>query len=164
MTVENLRVVFDCMIFLQAAMSMNSPSFKLFDHLDDDAFKIFVSQDVLDEVKDVFARPSIRLKNPYFTDESAETLLNRVLRKAEIVENIPREFEFLRDSKDEKYINLAIVSKADYIVSRDRDLLDLMTGFDDKSKAFRQRFRRLKIVDPVEFLEILAAKHLPLEP
>ncbi len=53
---------------------------------------------------------------------------------------------------DECYINLAIEAKADYLVSRDRDLLDLMTGHTDVCKDFRRRFRQLKIVEPIEFL------------
>ena len=71
---------------------------------------------------------------------------------------MPKIFSYSRDPKDEKYVNLAFEAKADYIVSRDNDLLDLMTGFDDDSKEFRQRFRRLKIVTPVEFLRIVQKK------
>jgi hypothetical protein len=41
------------------------------------------------------------------------------------------------------------------LVSRDRDMLDLMTGYGIDSKAFRQRFRPLKVVDPEGFLRIL---------
>lgn len=66
-----------------------------------------------------------------------------------------RRFDFERDPKDEIIINLAIEAEADYIVSRDKDLLDLMTGYTDECKDFRRRFRRLKIVEPVEFLTII---------
>ena len=52
------------------------------------------------------------------------------------------------------YINFAVEAKADYIVSRDNDLLDLMTGHTKECKEFRQRFRLLKVVDPLEFLKI----------
>jgi len=75
---------------------------------------------------------------------------------------IPKHFTLSRDPKDEKYINLAVEARAHYIVSRDYDLLELMTDFDAESKAFRQKFRRLKVVEPVEFLRILAGKDLPL--
>lgn len=161
MTKENLRVVFDCMIFLQAAMSEKSISFKLFKYLDENAFSLFISEEVLEEVNEVLRRPLIRVKNPRITDESVEALLNRTRHKAEKLDKIPREFEYPHDSKDEKYINLAIASKANYLVSQDNDLLDLMSGFDDKSKEFRQRFRRLKIILPVEFLNLLTAEDLP---
>ena len=52
----------------------------------------------------------------------------------------------------DKYINLAVEVGANYIVSRDRDLLDLMTGYSEECKEFRRRFRPLKIVEPISFL------------
>ena len=42
---------------------------------------------------------------------------------------------------------------ADYLVSRDKDLLDLMTGTELESKQFRQRFRFLNIVDPFGLIQ-----------
>ncbi len=143
--------------FLQAVISEKSLAFKLFEYLDEDAFSLFVSDEVMQEITEVLGRPSIRSKNPHITDELVEALLDRVVHKSKKLDNPPRAFEYSRDSKDEKYINLAIVSKADYIISRDKDFLDLMSGFDDKSKEFRQRFRRLRIVEPVGFLNILSA-------
>ncbi len=57
-------------------------------------------------------------------------------------------------TKDEKYINLAAAAGAAYIISRDANLLDLMTSFNDESKNFRQKFRPLKVIEPLEFLKI----------
>jgi predicted nucleic acid-binding protein len=56
---------------------------------------------------------------------------------------------------DEPYINLAVEAEADYIISRDKDLLDLMTGYTEECKDFRRRFRPLKVIAPVEFLKEL---------
>jgi predicted nucleic acid-binding protein len=55
-------------------------------------------------------------------------------------------------------VNLAVVTEADYIVTRDKDLIDLMTGFDFESKQFRQKFRPLKVVQPIDFLRIVEEK------
>jgi hypothetical protein len=33
-----------------------------------------------------------------------------------------------------------------------------MTGFNDDSKEFRQKFRPLKVVEPIEFLKIVEEK------
>ena len=41
-------------------------------------------------------------------------------------------------------------------MSRDKDLLSLMTGHATVCKEFRQKTRPLKVVDPVGFLEALA--------
>ncbi len=61
----------------------------------------------------------------------------------------------LQATANESYINLAVAAGADYIVSRDNDLLDLMTGHTTECKEFRQRFRPLKVIDPVSFLKTL---------
>lgn len=161
---EKLRIVFDCMIFLQAVLSKKSIAFKLFEYLDENSFTLFFSQEILDEIVDVLHRPLLRAKYSQITDEVVETFLSRVLKKAVFVKAVPTKFKYSRDPKDEKYINLAIEIQADYIVSRDRDLLDLMTDVSVEGKEFRQKLRPLKIVEPIEFLKIPATKDLPLKP
>lgn len=155
---EKLKVVLDCMVFLQVLISDKSIAFKLFEYLEEGIFTLFISAETLEEVRDVLSRPYIILKNPNFTDDFVEKFLNRVIEKSVLLNKIPSHFSYSRDPKDEKYINLAVETKADYIVSRDKDLLDLMTGYDADSKEFRQRFRPLKVIEPIEFLKILQKK------
>jgi predicted nucleic acid-binding protein len=50
------------------------------------------------------------------------------------------------------YINLAIVSNATYLVSRDKDLLDLMTASTDTARQFRSRYPFLRIMTAVGFI------------
>ncbi len=161
---ENLRIVFDCMGFLQALISKQSIAFRLFEYLDENAFTLFVSNEILDEMNDVLNRPYIRAKNSQITDESVGSFFERVLKKAVLLKKVPVYFELTRDPKDEKYVNLAVEAKADYIVTRDKDLLDLMTGIDIESKEFRQRFRPLRIVEPIEFLKIVQENELSSNP
>jgi predicted nucleic acid-binding protein len=89
------------------------------------------------------------------TAERVDKLIETLKEKAELIKNVPAVFAYSRDPKDEKYINLAAEANADYIVSRDNDLLDLMTGHTDECKDFRRRFRPLKVVDSMEFLQII---------
>lgn len=70
-----------------------------------------------------------------------------------MVRHVPRALRYSRDPEDEPYLNLAIAAKAAFLVSRNRDLLDLMTGHDAESKQFRQRFRFLKVMEPGDFLK-----------
>lgn len=161
---ENLRIVFDCMVFLQALISKESIAFKLFEYLDENAFTLFVSNEILDEINDVLNRPYIRAKNAQITDESVGVFLERVLKKAVLLNKVPAYFQLSRDPKDEKYINLAVEAEADYIITHDKDLLDLMTGIDVRSKEFRQRFRPLRIIEPLEFLRIVREMDLSLKP
>jgi predicted nucleic acid-binding protein len=55
-------------------------------------------------------------------------------------------------------LNLAIEVEADYLVSRDNDLLDLMNWELEEGRAFQQRFHFLKIVTPVEFLKVMESQ------
>jgi putative PIN family toxin of toxin-antitoxin system len=93
-----------------------------------------------------------------------EAFIESVTEIAYLEKQIPKSFYFQRDPKDEMIIDLALFSKTDFIVSRDKDLLDLMTDISIEAKEFRQKSRPLKIVEPIEFLRILEKKDLPLNP
>jgi putative PIN family toxin of toxin-antitoxin system len=147
------RVVFDCMIFLQATASESGPAATLLRLVDRNLLSLFVSREILDEVRDVLSRSKIQEKNPDITSERVDALITRVSEKGAFVDAVPKHFSYARDPRDEKYINLAIEVEADYIVSRDQDLLDLMTGYTEECKDFRRRFRSLKITGPVELLK-----------
>lgn len=147
------RVVIDCMVYLQATLSESGPAAALLRLVDSDALSLFVSAEILEEVRDVLSRPKIREKNPDINDERVDAFINRVSVKTIMVKDVRQHFIYLRDPKDEKYINLAVEAEAEYIVSRDKDLLDLMTGDTDQCKDFRRRFTTLKVIDPVEFLK-----------
>lgn len=159
---EKLRVVFDCMIFLQAAINEDSPAAELFRQVEKNVLRLFVSQEILIEIRDVLKRPKILSGNPHLTDEYIKLFIGKALSKAVFVKDIPSRFNYPRDPKDEKYINLAIESDADYLVSRDKDLLDLMTDISIEGKEFRQKSRPLKIVEPIEFLKIIQEKEKKL--
>ena len=67
--------------------------------------------------------------------------------------DVPQVFTYERDPRDEKYINLAIASNAHYLVSRDKDLLDLRKEDLPEGQGFRAQFPSLQILDPVDFLK-----------
>ncbi|HMY74803.1 MAG TPA: hypothetical protein PLQ88_23490 [Blastocatellia bacterium] len=50
---------------------------------------------------------------------------------------------------------MAIEVRADFIVSRDNDLLDLMNWHQEAGREFQKRFRSLRIVTPEEFLRAM---------
>jgi putative PIN family toxin of toxin-antitoxin system len=146
------------MIYLQATISEYGAAAALLRFVDSNALSLFVSSEILDEVRDVLSRSKIRTRNPDITDERVDALLIRVSDKATIIDDVPQHFSYTRDPKDEKYINLAVEAEVDYIVSRDKDLLDLMTGYTDECKDFRRRFRPLKIIEPVELLKAVGSR------
>jgi putative PIN family toxin of toxin-antitoxin system len=145
--------VYDCGVFLQGLLSKASPAVACLELVEQDRVRLVMSEAVLAEIKDVFSRPRLRERNPNLTDEKVENLIDLILERAEFVENVPLHFSYSRDPNDEPYLNLAIETEAVFLVSRDNDLLDLMTDFTDEAKDFRRLYRRIKILNPVEFLE-----------
>ena len=152
-SVAPIKVVFDCMIFLQATANQESPAATALDLLDAGEIKLYASEPILGEVRKVLNRAEVRAALPQITDVRVEALFRRLDKMAIMIKHVPRVFAFLRDPEDEPYLNLAIAARAAFLVSRDRDLLDLMTGHDTESKQFRQRFRSLKIIDPPGLLK-----------
>jgi putative PIN family toxin of toxin-antitoxin system len=147
------RVVFDCNVLLQAAARQKSVAASCLILAEKGLVQLFVSKEVLVEIEDVLNRPEVRAHFSDLSDEIAGAFLKRLRNFSDFVSNVPRTFRYSRDEDDEAYINLAVEVSADFIVSRDRDLLDLMTGHTDDCKEFRQRFRTLKVIEPVDLLK-----------
>ena len=145
------RAVFDCMVFFQATARPTGPEARLFiDYVEDGRLALYVSDEIIEEVRDLLGRPRIRAKNPTITDESVEEFVDRVRQVAERIDPVPALFALARDPDDEPYLNLAIATSADYLVTRDNDMLDLM-----HDAAFRAVYPVLTILDPVALLRTL---------
>lgn len=149
------RVVFDCNVLLQAAAREKSAAAKCLNLAESGLIQLCVSRGVLAEAEDVLNRPKIRAHFPDLSDEIVGAFLKRLQQFSVLVRSVPKKFSYTRDEDDEPYINLAVAAGADFIISRDKDLLDLMTGHTDECKEFRQRFRPLRVVEPAEFLRLI---------
>jgi putative PIN family toxin of toxin-antitoxin system len=145
-------VVFDRMTYLQAAASTAGPAAAALRLLEAGAISLFISEAVLREVRDVLSRPRVRRKNTQLTDESVAGFLQYLSEKAFLVDSIPEQFSYPRDPKDEPYVNLALAAGARFLVTWDKDLLDLMRADLPDGKSFQERFPGLTILDPVAFL------------
>lgn len=152
------RVVFDCNVLLQAAAREKSAAAKCLNLAESGLIQICVSREVLAEAEDVLNRPEIRAHFPDLSDEIVGAFLKRLQKLSALVHPVAKKFSYPRDEDDEPYINLAVEAGADFIISRDRDLLDLMTGHTEECKEFRQRFRPLKVIEPVELLKLIEKK------
>lgn len=156
---EPPRVVFDCMIYLQATANDKGVSGKCLRLFDEDSITLFISEQILNEIKAVLNRPFIREKNPRITDVEVDALFKRLERKAIQIVNVPEEFRYLRDPKDEPYINLALIAHAEYLVTLDKDLLDLIDESKSAAKEFRFKYPFLKILTPMSFLSEIEKTH-----
>ena len=114
--------------------------------------QLFVSPATLTELKEVLSRPRILNLLLHIAPEQTDNFLGDAVAHATNLPAVTEKFRFERDPKDAPYLNLAIAADADYLVTRDRDLLDLMIGYSAECKEFRQRFRKIKIIKPEDFM------------
>ena len=161
MSTVQIGVVLDCMVYLQAAANAKSTAARLLDLLDSEEFTLFVSRETLHEVRETLNDPEVRANLSGITDVQVKILFMRLEKKAILIKQIPKRFEYPRDPKDEPYINLALAADATYIVSRDNDLLDLMKWSTEEGREFQKRFRFLKIVTPEVFLDEIGKRKEP---
>lgn len=152
------RAVFDCMVFLQGAARPASPATACLKLAEDGLIELCLSATILAEVKDVLTRPETQQRFPALTAIEVEEFLAKIGAYALTYVNVPEEFRYARDPKDEPYINLALVARANYLVTRDTDLLDLMNTAIAVGGSFHFKYPFLTILDPVAFLQEMAVR------
>jgi uncharacterized protein len=144
------KAVFDTVSYLQAVTNPNGPAWAALELTDAGRIRLVASEETLREVVDVLSRPNIRKRFPSLTDERLGQFLQVIRLVAEMLVDVPRIVSLERDPKDEPFLNLAITSGAAYLVTRDKDMLDLM-----QDGAFRAAHPGLRIIGPVELLKEL---------
>lgn len=150
--------VFDCVVLVQSLISEAGPAARTLELFEQSKFSIAVSRDILFEIREVLSRSTLRQSYPRLTDERVEQLIEVLLYRGKFFRQIRRHYEYVRDPFDEAYLNLAIEARADFLVTRDNDMLDLMKWEREEAREFQKRFRGLKIVDPVAFLKAIEGK------
>lgn len=117
-----LKIVLDTQIFLRAAINPNSACGRIvFNELSD--YQLYSADQIDAEIKRVLKRPAIRLKFPQINDKRAAQVM-LVAEQAEHVQITTIE-PVCRDPKDDIFLACAKAASADYLVSEDKDLLDL---------------------------------------
>jgi putative PIN family toxin of toxin-antitoxin system len=141
------------MVFFQAASRPAGPAARLLvEFIEAGHVTLFVSDPIFAEFGDVLGRAHIRAKNPTITDEVVEDFTRRIKDVAEQLDAVPALYSLARDPDDEPYLNLALAADADYLVTWDKDLLDLM-----QDEGFRTRYPQLTILTPVALLQVLTS-------
>ncbi|MFN0278528.1 MAG: putative toxin-antitoxin system toxin component, PIN family [Pyrinomonadaceae bacterium] len=159
---SQISAVFDCNVFIQSLLNPNGGAADCLELERNRVIVLFVSTETINEFRDVIFRPHLSTLLPDLSVSQIESLIEDILTFSNL--RRPKStYKFDRDPKDAKYIDLAIESRAEYLITRDNDLLGLMTDYTVEAKEFRQRFRNLKIVDPDEFLRIIRKMELSVE-
>lgn len=111
-----------------------------------------ISADVLSEVRSILTRVDVQKKFPGLTPNLVSKFLMRIAEVGVFVSPVPLVIVFERDHKDEPYLNLARASSAAYLITRDRDMLDLMVDRSSEGQSVRNTLPGLRFLDPVSFL------------
>ena len=124
------------------------------------AIQLFISGAILEEVAEVLERPRLRIRSPRLTFERIDRFLDRLRHFATLVKEVPKVVRLSRDPDDEVYLDLAIAAGAEYIVTRDHDLLDLTRA---KQRTDIGLPDGLRIVTPEELLTIVRDQRLSVD-
>ena len=133
---NDLRVVLDTNVVVSAMLLPGSVPRRALDKGLDQG-SILISIPVLLEIAEVLTREKF---DRYLTESERLRFLVALLKETELIE-IREQIDVCRDPKDNKFLELAICGKADFIITGDDDLLDL------------DPFRGLRIITPRDFLE-----------
>jgi putative PIN family toxin of toxin-antitoxin system len=156
----SVRAVYDCMIFLQAASNPQRvhSTFRL---VQSGEVTLFVSAEILAEIRDVLTRPKHTQKFPALNAENVSRFLFELVNTSTLIDQVPDAFIVSRDPKDSKYVNLAIAASAQFLVSWDPHLLALMNEQTFEGSQFRRQYPSLQILDPVRFIQMVAPTSSP---
>lgn len=115
-----MRVIIDTNIPISAAVADGKPE-KVINFIISHAdYDWIVSQEILDEYREVLQRKKLKLRDT----KKAEwlTLIENSTKLIEVNVNV----DFTRDPKDAKFIALARVSEADFLITGDRDFEEMI--------------------------------------
>ena len=117
-----LRVVFDTVVFVRCLINPYSWWGKII-FQESDNYRLFVSKPVLEEIFEVLNRPELTSLFQTIKGLDKKKIIE-IISQAEVIEiqDVPK---VSRDEKDDIFLQTAKVASADFLVSADRDLLDL---------------------------------------
>jgi putative PIN family toxin of toxin-antitoxin system len=149
--IASTRVVFDCNTLLQGLASPRGPAGRCVQLAIDGRIGLFISPVILEELREVTARPRVIAKL-HLDTARVEEFIALIEASATILDGFPEPFVYQRDPDDAHYVNLAHAAGARLIVTRDNDLLDLMDLSKPEAIEFQKFYPALRIVNPVAFL------------
>jgi putative PIN family toxin of toxin-antitoxin system len=117
-----MRVVVDTVVFVRALINPKGRWGRLLFELCD-RYDIILSPQIVEEILTVLYRSELRKKVPQI-DEIAIGRVLALFERADVVEQT-EQLRVCRDPKDDKFFECAKAGAAGYIISEDRDILDV---------------------------------------
>jgi uncharacterized protein len=114
------RVILDTNVLISRLLLVDSTASRAVRRLLDRSQPL-VSEDTLTELADTLSRPKF---DPYVSREDRQRFFELYARVAEWV-TVTTTIRLCRDPKDDKFLELAVDGKADWIVTGDKDLVEL---------------------------------------
>jgi len=134
-----MKTVLDANVIVSAAVWGGNPR-KIIKRVADGLDKLFIAEYIIDELEDVLRRPIFGLSS-----EEAELRIAEIERLGKKVAASPerRVTGVCRDPDDDIYLECAVSAGADYLITGDRDLLDI------------KEYGGVKIVNARDYLDIV---------
>lgn len=134
------KVVFDTVVFVRSLINpygrWGELIFKYYDR-----YLVFVSQPIVEEYLEVLHRPELTGKFRTLSNLDLEKIID-IIKHAPMVK-VPTISSASRDPKDNKFLATSCAASADYLISEDKDLLDI------------KEYQGVKIITTLDFLHIL---------
>ena len=135
------RVVLDSVVAVSAFLTTGLTAELVL--LCEEKVDLYTTEKILQEIRHVLlAKPHIRNRYDYTTTE-VDVFVAYLQEISTIIEQLPEISVIERDPKDDMIIACAVAASANYIISRDRHLLDL------------GRYQNIQIFTPENFMQIL---------
>jgi len=136
-----IKVVLDSNQFVSGFITPKGNSSKIFDLIRRKKINMIISLPILSEVNRVLSYPNIQ-KIHKLTKTQLDQEINNLIKFAEFITPKFKINIIKDDPTDNKFLECAIKGKADYIISGDHHLIDLIS------------FQGINIIDPALFLKI----------
>jgi len=133
-----MRAVIDTGVFVSALIRKRGTTGDVLRALRDGRFTVIYTTDTVVEIIDVLGRADFRTKY-HIEPDDITALVNLIRLRGELV-TTNRKVTACRDPKDDKFLEAALATQTDCIISGDADLLDL------------NPFEEIPILRPAEFL------------
>lgn len=135
---SNKKIILDTNLWISFLIS---EKFSQIDKLIENKKIILIfSNELLEEFIDVVSRPKFK---KYFSTKDIEKILEYFYQFGELVK-IQSDIKVCRDEKDNFLLNLSVDSKADYLITGDKDLLILEKIEDTRILTFSE------FIEPLE--------------
>jgi putative PIN family toxin of toxin-antitoxin system len=140
------KAVLDTTVLVSALLNLNpgGVSYELLRLAKQGAFELCISDEILEETAETLRYPRLRQRFAY-SDADIVAYCHDLALTGTIVDNVPS-VQVVRDPDDDMVVACALAADADYLVSRDQDLLAL------------GEYEGIKMIKPEAFLHLLRAQ------